>query len=222
MLPIIKSVSDPADIVVFYDRIPLCEPEGATGRAEVVLHVRRRFANELCLLRVQWLMLLLCLTVIVYGSLMLFRNLAFYRFRAGARLTQDLGFDWLPEWQGYLTDSPMVAFQLVLIGACVMCFVPRPTRLPASYAVNMIQRWGMMIGMGNTLRFLTYISTTLPGSAKHCLPSNPNIVKDQPKTSDILFRITLPGVPGPRSCTSPTSRRRFPATGSRGRTTAGI
>ena len=201
MLQITKSVSDPADIVDFYDRIPLCEPvcdegrQGSTGRAEVLLHVRRRFANELCLLRVQWRMLLLCLTVIVYGSLMLFRNLAFYRFRAGARLTQDLGFDWLPEWQGYLTDSPMVALQLVLIGAGVMSFVPRPTRLPASYAVNMIRRWGMMIGMGNTLRFLTYISTTLPGSAKHCLPSNPNIVKDQPKTtSDILFRITLPGV----------------------------
>jgi hypothetical protein len=52
-----------------------------------------------------------------------------------------------------------------------------------------------MIAMGNTLCFLTYISTTLPGSAKHCLPSNPNLAKDQPKTvSDILFRITVDGV----------------------------
>jgi hypothetical protein len=140
-------------------------------------------------------MLLLSLTVIVYGSLMLFRNLAFYRFRAGQLLTQDLGFDWLPEWQGYLTDSPMFALQLVLIGACVMSFVPCRTSPPAAYAVNILWRWGMMIAMGNTLCFLTYISTTLPGSAKHCLPSNRNIVKDQSKTtSDILFRITLPSV----------------------------
>jgi len=60
-----------------------------------------------------------------------------------------------------------------------------------------VRRWGMMIAMGNTLRFLAYISTTLPGLAKHCdcLPSNPNIAKDQPKTvRDILFRITVDGV----------------------------
>ncbi len=63
----------------------------------------------------------------------------------------------------------------------------------------------MMIAMGNTLSFLTYILTTLPGSAKHCLPSNPNIAKDQSKTvSDILFRITVYGVGDGRSVQSGT------------------
>jgi len=177
----------------------------STESASVLLHVRRRFANELYLLRVQWRMWLLCFTADVYGASMVFRNLAFYRYRAGPRLTQDLGFDLLPEWQGYWTNSPMCVLQVVLIGACAMSFVPRTTGPPAAYAVNIIRRWGMMIAMGNALRFLTYMSTTLPGSAKHCLPSNPNIAKDQPKTvSDILFRITLDGVgdgrPGTYNC----------------------
>jgi hypothetical protein len=209
MLKQIPSAPDALDTGVFYDKVPLFDEElcvkdiqSFTESASVLLHVRRRFANELCLLRVQWRMWLLCFTIDVYGACMVFRNLAFYRYRAGLRLTQDLGFDLLPEWQGYLTDSPMCVLQVVLIGACAMSFVPRPTRPPAEYAVNIIRRWGMMIAMGNTLRFLTYMSTTLPGSAKHCLPSNPNIPKDQPKTvSDILFRITVDGVGDGRSGT---------------------
>ena len=115
-------------------------------------------------------MWLLCLTTDVYGASMVFRNLAFYRYRAGPRLTQDLGFDVLPESQGYLTDSPMFVLQVILIGVCSLSFVPCRTGPPAAYAVNVVRRWGMMIAMGNTLRFLTYISATLPGSAKHCLP----------------------------------------------------
>jgi hypothetical protein len=74
-----------------------------------------------------------------------------------------------------------------------MSFIQRRTGPPASYAVNIVRRWGMMIAMGNTLRFLTYMSTTFPGSAKHCLPSNENLAaRDQPKTvRDILFLITV-------------------------------
>ena len=167
-----------------------------TVQTDVLMHVRQRFAQELCLLRMQWRMLLLCLIVDVYGTLIVFRNLAFYRFRAGPRLTQDLGFDVLPEWQGYWADSPILALQTTLIIASCMSFVPRRNSLPAPYVVNIWRRCGMMIVMGNILRFLTYISTTLPGSAKHCLPSNPTIDKDQPKTiSDILLRISV-DVPG--------------------------
>jgi hypothetical protein len=64
---------------------------------------RRRYRRFLRggLLRMQWRMWLLCLIVDVYGACMVFRNLAFYRFRTGPRLTQDLGFDMLPEWQSF-------------------------------------------------------------------------------------------------------------------------
>jgi hypothetical protein len=189
------------DSVVIYDEVSLCEPicdedtEATTVHTDVLMHVQDRFAQEMCLLRIQWRMLLFCFIIDVYGTLMLFRNLAFYRFRAGPRLTQDLGFDVLPEWRGCWTDSPILALQIALLSASFMCFVPR-RRCPAPFVVNIWRRCAMMVAMGNILRFITYISTTLPGSAEHCLPSNPNIGKDQPKTvRDVLLRITV-DIPG--------------------------
>jgi hypothetical protein len=194
--------SFPADMElnsdVLYDEVSLSDnvfEETHDFHRDVLLHVMKRCSQELCLLRMQWRMWLLCLIVDVYGASMVFRNLAFYRFRAGPRLTQDLGFDILPEWRSYLTDVPLQSLRIVLFSACFMCFVPRHRSRPAAYIVNIWRRWGMMIAMGNILRFLTYISTTLPGSASHCLPSNPNLARDQPKNvHDILFRITVDGV----------------------------
>jgi hypothetical protein len=195
--------SFPADIEldsdVLYDEVSLSDnvfdEETQDGYKDMLLHIMQRCLQELCLLRMQWRMWLLCLIVDVYGASMVFRNLAFYRFRAGPRLTQDLGFDMFPEWRSYLTDGPLQALKIVLFSACFMCFVPRHRSRTAAYIVNIWRRWGMMIAMGNILRFLTHISTTLPGSASHCLPSNPNLARDQPKTvRDILFRITVDGV----------------------------
>jgi hypothetical protein len=173
----------------------LQEPSKSITQKDVLKHVKLRVAQELRLLQMQWSMLLLCFTVIVYGSMMVFRNLAFYRFRAGPRLTQDLGFDWLPEFQTKFTGTPILILQIVLSIACIMSFVPRINLSCAAFVVNIWRRWAVMIAMGNCLRFLTNISTTLPGSANHCLPSNPNIAKDQPTTlNNILFRIALDGV----------------------------
>jgi hypothetical protein len=138
MLP--RTPLDALDAGVFYAAVQLCDEDGRSlGGADVLLHARRRFSQELSLLRRQWRMWLLCLATGVYGASMVFRNLAFYRYRAGPRLTQDLGFDLLPEWQGYLTDSPMSALQAVLVGACAMSFVPRRTGPPAAYAVNIVR-----------------------------------------------------------------------------------
>ena len=83
-------------------------------------------------------MWLLCFATGVYGVSMVFRNLAFYRYRAGPRLTQNLVFDLLPEWQGYLTDSPMCALQSVLVGAYAMSFVPCHTGPTAAHTVNIV------------------------------------------------------------------------------------
>ena len=125
----------------------------------------------------------------------LFRNLALYRFRAGQRSTQDLGFDWVPEFKNKFTDKPILILQIVRSIACIMSFVPRINLSSDAFVVNIWRRWAMMIVMGNCLRFLTYISTTLTGSASHCLPSNPNIAKDQPTTlNNILFRIACMSV----------------------------
>jgi len=185
-----------------YEQLVLCQDKGDDvddvnqiySKTKVLKHVQQRLKDELCLLAAQWRMWLLCLFIDIYCASMLFRNLAFYRFRAGPRLTQDLGYELLPEWKGFWTDQPMYILRVVLLLASVISFVPQRRCLPAPYVINIWRRWGMMIAMGNILRFLTYISTTLPGSASHCLPSNANIVNDQPKTlKNIFFRITLDG-----------------------------
>ena len=157
-------------------------------------YIRRRAAQEWNLLRRQRCMYITCITVNIYGGSVVFRNLAFYRYRAGERLTQDVGFQLLPEIKGWLTGLPMLLLQLTCLTACALSFLPRST--PAPYAVNIIRRWGMMEAMGSVLRFLTYISTTLPGAADHCLPSkNPHIARDQPKTlADIFFMLKVDGV----------------------------
>lgn len=185
-----------------YEQLVLCQDKGDDvddvnqiySKTKVLKHVQQRLKDELCLLAAQWRMWLLCLFIDIYCASMLFRNLAFYRFRAGPRLTQDLGYELLPEWKGFWTDQPMYILRVVLLLASVISFVPQRRCLPAPYVINIWRRWGMMIAMGNILRFLTYISTTLPGSAAHCLPSNAHIVNDQPKTlKNIFFRITLDG-----------------------------
>ena len=160
-------------------------------------YIRRRAAQEWNLLCRQWRMYVTCITVNIYGGSMLFRNLAFYRYRAGERLTQDLGFDLLPEMKGYFTGFPMLILQVTCLISCAASFVPRSAQSKApGFAINIVRRWGMMEAMGTVLRFFTYISTTLPGAADHCLPSkNPNIERDQPKTvHDIFFMIKVDGI----------------------------
>ena len=86
---------------ILNDEHILDDSENSRRFIEILLHILERCVQELCLLRMQWRMWLLCLFVDVYGACMVFRNLAFYRFRTGPRLTQDLGFDMLPEWQSF-------------------------------------------------------------------------------------------------------------------------
>jgi hypothetical protein len=197
--------------VMEYDQLVLCRDDSDNGiefdgkefdtnfdtKTRVLKHIQQRLKDELSLLALQWRMWLLCLFIDIYCASMLFRNLAFYRFRAGPRLTQDLGHALLPEWKGVWTDQPMYVLRCILLIASGMTFVPQRRSKPVCYVVNIWRRWGMMIAMGNILRFLTYISTTLPGSAAHCLPSNSNIANDQPKTlyfetDNSVFSTTMP------------------------------
>ena len=68
---------------------------------------------------------------------MVFHSFAFYQYLAGKRLTQDLVFDLLSVWQGYLTSSPMCTLRVVLMGECAMSFVCC-TGQAADYAVNIV------------------------------------------------------------------------------------
>jgi hypothetical protein len=58
------------------------------------------------------------------------------------------------------------------------------------YVTNVVTRLLSVVAIGTILRFFTYMSTTLPGSANHCLDTNPNVEHDRPKTlHDVLFTL---------------------------------
>lgn len=171
--------------------------QGRVNSLYPMRYMRKRAVQEWNLLSRQWRMYVTCITINIYGGSMLFRNLAFYRYRPGERLTQDIGFDIFPEAKGWLTGFPMLVLQITCLGACALSFYPRST--PAPYAVNIIRRWGMVDALGSILRFFTYISTTLPGAADHCVPSkNPHIERDQPKTFSDIFLHAQSGRHWPR------------------------
>lgn len=46
-----------------------------------VSYIKLRLMQEASLLRQQWLMWVFCITIDFYGASMVFRNLAFYRYR---------------------------------------------------------------------------------------------------------------------------------------------
>lgn len=157
-------------------------------------HVKMRIRCEASLLRKQCRMYIFCIFINIYGGSVVFRNLAFYRFEIGERITQDIGFQLLPEKRGILTTLPMSVLQAFTLLSCAACFFPISKNAP--FATNIVRRWGMVEAVGTVLRFLTYTSTTLPGVAQHCLPENTaSILRDRPKTArDIMFSIKVDGV----------------------------
>ena len=171
------------------------DANGTAGEVETACaFVGRRALEEWDLLRRQWKMYVLCITINIYGGSVVFRNLAFYRYIPGERLPQDIGFELIPFYSGYGTSVPMFTLQVTCILACLASFVPRQTN--TAYAVNIIRRWGMTQAMGSVLRFFTYISTSIPGAADHCVASrNAYITRDQPKSVyEILTVLQVDGI----------------------------
>jgi len=151
--------------------------------------------------------------LLIYGALVVFRNLAFYRYVPGNRL-KDLGFDIFPEMPAAgvpHTDDPII-IMLVLVGFVLLGALLGPDKTrkvrqsitssklvrycqPESdsdfivagimeshqtdehpYLANIIRRMSCAYSIGHILRAMTYLATSLPGSAEHCLPgaeSNP-------------------------------------------------
>jgi len=119
-----------------------------------------------------------------------YANTPFKINRTGPRLTQDIGFDILPEFISEYTNLPLTLLTTVLVVICARSFIFDNAK--EVYTVNVITRLLSVVAIGTMLRFFTYMSTTLPGSANHCLDSNPNIEHDRPKTVNEIF-FTLKG-----------------------------
>mmetsp|Transcript_1923 Transcript_1923/g.3889 ORF Transcript_1923/g.3889 Transcript_1923/m.3889 type:complete len:303 (+) Transcript_1923:214-1122(+) len=122
-----------------------------------------------------------------------FRNLAYFRHQSRATL-KDLGFEWIPEMREEdKWISELVLQTLHTIGVFAL-IVPWLSPYPHSnniFGVHLAEKWLDCLCVGHTLRFFTYISTSLPGPAKHCRPGAPQPEQYRPTSlSEILTRQT--------------------------------
>ena len=170
------------------------DPPAKPPSVNIMTHVRKRLRNEANLLRRQIRMYLFCIFIILYGGSVVFRNVAFYRFQIGNRITQDLGFQLFAESRGLMNTVPIFVLQVTAILTCLASLFPIAENAP--YATNILRRWGMVEAMGTVLRFATYVSTSLPGAADHCLPHNTEkILRDRPTSiRDIFLMMKVDGV----------------------------
>uniref|UniRef100_A0A7S2W8S8 Sphingomyelin synthase-like domain-containing protein n=1 Tax=Mucochytrium quahogii TaxID=96639 RepID=A0A7S2W8S8_9STRA len=154
---------------------------------------RQLFGRQFC-------PLFLSLVMLVYGALIVFRNLAFYRYRVGPRL-RDVGFEVFHEFSKEnmkYSDIPIKVMYIVdgfvLLGTflgeggakrikdAITCLCGKEneqdlraykpfTRPPRPHFVNVVRRMLCVYAIGHFLRACTYLATTLPGSSDHCIHS---------------------------------------------------
>ena len=117
---------------------------------------------------------LISLTVLVKFAWQVFRNAAFYRYPNNVEISErlgDLGFELIPRFPdpiAWLGDEPKRRMLIVLLIMIFAAFRGNKKGSVKPYAVNMGLRFTEMMALGHTLRFMTYIATTLPGAADHC------------------------------------------------------
>jgi len=133
------------------------------------------------------------LFVLVYGAMILFRNIAFYRYRAGPRL-KDLGYDLFPEFSEdakEITDVPMIALNVVtvvvLMGALLGPHVTGGSFNNRPHFVNIVRRMLCVYAIGHSLRAMTYLSTTIPGASDICL--TPELLHPPKSIAECFYRI---------------------------------
>lgn len=144
-----------------------------------------RLREEVHLLALQPVPILLPVIYLFYFGFMVFRNLAFYRFLPG-ELLRDLGHDLIPALPlryHALAELPMASLYITIALLALATLLPPPSNVQKPNIINMFRRFVSVLSLGHTLRFLSYISTSLPGTAAHCaLDSVASISPPQPTT----------------------------------------
>lgn len=144
-----------------------------------------RLREEVHLLALQPVPILLPVLYLFYFGFMVFRNLAFYRFLPG-ELLRDLGHELIPALPSryhVLAELPMAALYITIALLALATLLPPPPGVQKPHIINMFRRYVAVLALGHTLRFLSYISTSLPGTAAHCAPAALAFISPpQPKT----------------------------------------
>ena len=138
-----------------------------TARAECS-QVGWRLRQEFYLFQQQWWKLII-LWGWWYVVCPLAMNTAYYRYKAGP-LLRDLGFELIPQMPrayAHLSELPFKVLILIVV-AMIVSSVARGGATTA-YGMNALIRWCSVFSIAHTLRAMTFLSTTLPGVAAHCL-----------------------------------------------------
>lgn len=114
----------------------------------------------------------------------IFRNLAYYRYdnNNGVGL-KDLMFELIPHDEEMVlskrTDVPFHLIQRVALAFFIIGSLYEGEKHNKPYITNVVRRFLAMFAIAHTLRFITYIGTTLPGSSMSCLNTDGS---EAPKT----------------------------------------
>lgn len=144
----------------------------------------------------QWRVLGYALFHVFYVVMHIFLNLAYYRYEAGPRLN-DLGYllvPMLPSRYETAAEVPMLLIVFLVVSTLAMSLYDSapPGKLPKPYLANMGKRFVTCFAAGHTLRAATYLSTTLPGAAEHCLPGSEWRAAQPKDVADILLHQASP------------------------------
>ena len=133
---------------------------------------------------------------------MVWRNLAFYRYPDYVDKSQrlrDLGFEIvppLPEGKHWIGDIPMWTLSATMTCMGFFAFFGNVDGRVKPHFFNMATRFSEMLAIGHTLRFCTYIGTTLPGSADHCFGDFRGMDPPKPTTLREVFFTRFALAPG--------------------------
>jgi len=146
-----------------------------------------RAHEELDLVIEQINTILLASFFLIYLTMVVFLNLAYYHYKVGPRL-HDIGHQIFPEVDelSNIVDSPMYMLY-PFVGVLFLSTIIPHEGVTKPYLVNIILRFGCVFAIGHTLRAATYLATSVPGSANHCLDAE-EVEKNRPTFAEIFYK----------------------------------
>ncbi|KAH3757395.1 Phosphatidylcholine:ceramide cholinephosphotransferase 3 [Pelomyxa schiedti] len=136
-------------------------------------YLLERLKGEWYLLRTHWKYLVLVTFWFVYCISMVARNLVFYFHEVGRPVLSDRGFSLLPNLENSvaartLADLPIKIIGLLILILCLYTLIGNTLSTTKPYIYNIMERMGTVFLLGQTLRFFTYVATSLPGVTPIC------------------------------------------------------
>eukprot|EP01084_Bolivina_argentea_P006939 13106_1 len=149
--------------------------------------LQRRIVYEAALLIASLPHLLPKILLLNWGAMMIFRNIAYMRHEQGPRL-KDLGFELIPEMDNDFWSEMILYVNGVLsISMVVMPLLSDHAHPRGIYTMNIYMKVLNIQCVGHILRFITFVSTSVPGPSLDCQPGAENY-KDTINWHEVFIR----------------------------------